>query len=129
MGVIIYLILLSIYIFIPIILTIGSELIMLKLLGLKEKEIYKNLLVISIITDIIFSIVLFLTNKTYKEFGIFYLLLLLLIVILIEYFWLKMNIENKKLPLFKLSIIVNSIAFIVGMYSFGLLTGAILWNF
>ena len=94
MGVIIYLILLSIYIFIPIILTIGSELIMLKLLGLKEKEIYKNLLVISIITDIIFSIVLFLTNKTYKEFGLFYLLLLLLIVILIEYFWLKMNIEN-----------------------------------
>ena len=40
-----------------------------------------------------------------------------------------MNIENKELPLFKLSVIVNSIAFIVGMYSFGLLTGAILWNF
>lgn len=120
---------LSILIFIiPIVLTLGSELLVVKILGFGDKKIYIPLLIISIITDTAYILTLALTEKTFKEFGVFYLAFLLILVIIIEYFFLKLYVKNEKLPIFKLSFVTNSIAFLIGIYLSGLLTGVILWN-
>ena len=103
---------------IPLILTIIIELSVAFLLGFRNRYLFLGVVVVNIITNSSLNFILAHTLAILDRFGMFYILLLEAIVVITEYLMLKSIFKNEKNSLFKLSLIMNTSSFLIGIILF-----------
>ena len=98
------------------ILTIIIELSVIYLLGFREKLLFYSLITINILTNPLLNFIVNRLNETYIDFNFLHIILLEILVVIIEWLLLKLVIKSKKLPLFKISFIINATSFLIGLW-------------
>lgn len=98
------------------ILTIIIELSVIYLLGFREKLLFYSLIIINILTNPLLNFIVNRLNETYIDFNFLHIILLEILVVIIEWLLLKLVIKSKQLPLFKISFIINSTSFLIGLW-------------
>lgn len=98
------------------IFTIIIELSVIYLLGFREKLLFCPLIIINILTNPLLNFIVNRLNETYIDFNFLHIILLEILVVIIEWLLLKLVIKSKKLPLFKISFIINATSFLIGLW-------------
>lgn len=106
----------------PLILTIVIELLVLFILGFRDKKLYLTVTLINIITNPSLNIILFQTHSLLESLGYLYVIFLEILVVLCEYLMLKFTFKDSKIPFLKLSFVLNSSSFLLGIWLIMLLT-------
>ena len=98
------------------ILTIIIELSVIYLLGFREKLLFYSLIIINILTNPLLNFIVNRLNETYIDFNFLHIIFFDILVVIIEWLLLKLVIKSKQLPLFKISFIINSTSFLIGLW-------------
>lgn len=107
-------------------LTIIIEAITLYILGLRNKALYKNVVIANILTNPALNLLLFFTIDYFREYWFYYILLCEMLVVVVEWLFLKAVLKEYKLPFFKISFIINAVSFLSGLWINKLLYGVFL---
>lgn len=107
-----------IFYIIPLVFTIIIEMLALYLLGFRNRNLYLGLLLVNILTNPLLNFIV-------MEFSINYIGVIIceIIVVIIEGLLLKLIVRDN-LPYFRLSFIMNSVSFLIGLW----LPWRLIWN-
>lgn len=101
---------------ITLILTIIIESFTLYVIGYRNKELFKNIVIVNILTNPALNVLVNFTIDYFNEFRLYYILFLEILVVVIEWLFLKSVLKNYKLPYFKISFIINAVSFLSGLW-------------
>lgn len=97
------------------ILTIFIEIVSVLIIGLKNKELLTNILLVNILTNPTLNFILEHTYFNFENILWLYIILLELIVVIFEWLFLKFRLKSKNLPFFKIAFIINATSFLIGL--------------
>ncbi len=102
------------------VLTIIFETLTIFLLGLRNKKLFLNVILVNIITNPALNILLRYTQDYFKEIYFIYVIFLEITVVIIEWLFLKFRLKELKLPFFLISFTINSVSFLSGLWIYEL---------
>lgn len=103
---------------IPLVLTIIIELVVVFLLGFRDKPLLVGVVIVNIITNPTLNYIVLHTREAALMFGLSYILFLEGIVVIAEFLMLRAAFKNTKIPFFKLSLVMNATSFLIGVLLF-----------
>lgn len=105
------------------VLTIIIEILTIFLLGLRNKKLFLNVILVNILTNPALNILLNYTQDYFKEIYFIYIIFLEITVVIIEWLFLKFRLKELKLPFFLISFTINSVSFLSGLWIYKLFRG------
>ncbi len=105
------------------VLTIIIETLTIFLLGLRNKKLFLNVILVNILTNPALNILLNYTQDYFRDSYFLYVIFLEITVVIIEWLFLKFRLKELKLPFFLISFTINSVSFLSGLWIYELFRG------
>ena len=112
--------------FLALFFTIIIEIISILVIGLKNKDLLVNLLIVNILTNPTLNFIVDYTSSFFQDFLLIYVIFLELLVVIFEWLFLKIRLKKYNLPFFKISFFINTISFFWGLLIIEFCNGVLL---